>query len=187
MNAPGDVTSTHAVAILNWNRALLYQDGVDSHHYFVRPSIVLPPGGNLARRSRFANGRSCGFRRDAAQHARRFAARHGTLRAQVGPLARRHGFVELDAFADLPQDLDVPSSMLAAYRRLPAEAFAMYRSRHFADYHALLTLSDPDRFPRHRTPSIERQPRRRRFFHRSAAIAGRRGSHLARVLAFVER
>ena len=33
--------------------------------------------------------------------------------------------------------------MLAAYQRVPAEAFAMYGSRHFYDYHALLTLSDP--------------------------------------------
>ena len=33
-------------------------------------------------------------------------------------------------------------SLLHAYERMPAEAFAMYGSRHFADYHALLTLSD---------------------------------------------
>jgi predicted metalloprotease with PDZ domain len=51
-------------------------------------------------------------------------------------------FVQLDAFADQPQDLDVPPELLAAYKRIPAEAFAMYGSRHFYDYHALLTLSD---------------------------------------------
>ncbi len=51
-------------------------------------------------------------------------------------------FVQLDAFADYPQDLDIPASLLRAYERVPAEAFAMYGSRHFDDYHALLTLSD---------------------------------------------
>lgn len=144
MNAPGDVTSTHAVAILNWNRALLYQDGIDSHHYFVRPSILLPPGWDFATALR---GSQTNDRVDFAvvplnmlvdspldmgRYAHKWTLWHdGTA------------FVELDAFADLPQDLDMPSSMLAAYRRVPAEAFAMYRSRHFADYHALLTLSDP--------------------------------------------
>ena len=51
-------------------------------------------------------------------------------------------FVQLDAFADHPQDLDIPATLLRAYQRVPAEAFAMYGSRHFYDYHALLTLSD---------------------------------------------
>ncbi|HKU81036.1 MAG TPA: hypothetical protein VJP76_02615, partial [Candidatus Tumulicola sp.] len=36
----------------------------------------------------------------------------------------------------------IPEDLLAAYERMPAEAFAMYGSRHFEDYHALLTLSD---------------------------------------------
>src|ERR1700742_3822474 len=44
MNAPGDYMSTHSLAIVNWNRALLYQDNVDSHQFFIKPSIVLPPG-----------------------------------------------------------------------------------------------------------------------------------------------
>jgi hypothetical protein len=48
MNASGDVMSSHSLAIVNWNRALLYQDGIDSHRYFVNPSIVLPPGWDFA-------------------------------------------------------------------------------------------------------------------------------------------
>ena len=51
-------------------------------------------------------------------------------------------FVQLDAFADRPQDLEISPELLRAYERLPAEAFAMYGSRHFIDYHALLVLSD---------------------------------------------
>jgi len=48
MNASGDVMSSHSLAIVNWNRALLYQDGIDSHRYFVKPSIVLPSGWDFA-------------------------------------------------------------------------------------------------------------------------------------------
>ena len=48
MNAPGDVMSTHSLAVLNWNRALLYQDGVGSHRYFVKAAIVLPSGWDFA-------------------------------------------------------------------------------------------------------------------------------------------
>ncbi len=48
LNAPGDNMSSHSLAVLNWNRALLYQDGIDSHHYFVKPSIVLPTGWDYA-------------------------------------------------------------------------------------------------------------------------------------------
>lgn len=144
MNAPGDVTSTHAVAILNWNRALLYQDGIDSHRYFVRPSIVLPPGWEYATALQGTqNGNRIDFPVtplnmlvDSPLDMGRYV--HKWRLWQNGP-----AFVEFDAFADRPQDLDIPPSLLAAYRRLPSEAFAMYRSRHFYDYHAMLTLSDP--------------------------------------------
>lgn len=143
MNAPDDVMSTHAIAILNWNRALLYQEGIDSHQYYVRPSILLPPGWEYGTALR---GTRTGDRVDFALTPLNMLVdspldmgryvHKWTLWQEGAP------FVELDAFADRPQDLDAPAPMLAAYRRLPAEAFAMYRSRHFADYHALLTLSD---------------------------------------------
>ncbi len=55
MNAPGDTMSTHSVAILNWNRALLYQDGIDSHHYYVKPSIIIPAGWDFATALREAD------------------------------------------------------------------------------------------------------------------------------------
>jgi predicted metalloprotease with PDZ domain len=144
MNAPDDVMSTHAVAILNWNRALLYQDGVDSHAYFVRPSIIVPPGWEFATALR-QNARD-GDRVDLAVTPLNMLV---DSPLDMGRYVQKwrlweHGpaFVEFDAFADRPQDLEIPASLLAAYRRLPAEAFALYHSRHFEDYHAMLTLSD---------------------------------------------
>lgn len=144
MNAPGDVMSSNSTAVVNWNRALLYQDGIDSHQYFVKPSMVLPAGWQYGTALRVAgsNGGQIDFAvtplnmlvdspLDMGRYVRKWDLwRDGTA------------FVQLDAFADHPQDLDIPASLLSAYARVPAETFAMYGSRHFYDYHALLTLSD---------------------------------------------
>jgi len=144
MNAPDDVTSTHSLAILQWNRALLYQDGIDSHRYFVRPSIVLPSGWDFATalRETDRSGNRIDFALtplnmlvDSPLDMGRYSKKWDLWREGAA-------FVQLDAFADYPQDLDIGSGLLRAYQRMPAEAFAMYGSRHFADYHALLTLSE---------------------------------------------
>jgi predicted metalloprotease with PDZ domain len=148
LNAPGDDVSTHSVTILNWNRALLYQDGIDSHHYFVKPSIVLPPGWEYATALRDAQ--QSGDRVDFAVTPLNMLV---DSPLDMGRYVRKWNlwrdgaaFVELDAFADAPEDLEVPENVVRAYQRLPAEAFAMYGSRHFYDYHALLTLSDAIEF-----------------------------------------
>jgi predicted metalloprotease with PDZ domain len=144
MNASGDVMSSHSLAIVNWNRALLYQDGIDSHRYFVKPSILLPPGWDFATALRGAT--QSGNRVDFAVTPLNMLV---DSPLDLGRYVRKwnlwqegSAFVQLDAFADHPQDLDIPASLLRAYQRVPDEAFALYGSRHFADYHALLTLSD---------------------------------------------
>jgi predicted metalloprotease with PDZ domain len=144
MNASGDVMSSHSLAIVNWNRALLYQDGIDSHRYFVKPSIVLPPGWDFATALRGAT--QSGNRIDFAVTPLNMLV---DSPLDLGRYVRKwnlwqegSAFVQLDAFADHPQDLDLPASLVRAYQRVPDEAFALYGSRHFADYHALLTLSD---------------------------------------------
>jgi predicted metalloprotease with PDZ domain len=144
MNAPGDTMATHSLAIVNWNRALLYQDGIDSHDYYFKPSIVLPGGWQYATALR--EDRSNGSRVDFAVTALNQLV---DSPLDMGRYVRKwdlwregSAFVALDAFADYPEDLEVPDMLLRAYQRMPAEAFAMYGSRHFYDYHALLTLSD---------------------------------------------
>ena len=143
MNAPGDVMASGDVAVLNWNRALLYQDGVDSHAYFVRPSITFPRNwdyGTALTGTRSGDRvdfpvTSLNMLVDSPLDMGRFVKKW-TLSTTNEPE------VELDAFADAPQDLDVPTKLLDAYKRVPAEAFALYGSRHFNTYHALLTLTN---------------------------------------------
>ncbi|MFZ1018240.1 MAG: hypothetical protein WAN39_10245, partial [Candidatus Cybelea sp.] len=143
MNAPGDYMSTHSVAIVNWNRALLYQEDIDSHQYFIKPSIILPPGWQYgtALRGATQSGNRVDFAVaplnmlvDSPLDMGRFVQKWDLWR-------EGSALVQMDAFADHPQDLDISPSLLRAYQRVPAEAFAMYGSRHFDDYHALLTLS----------------------------------------------
>lgn len=162
LNASGDTMSSHSIAIVNWNRVLLYQDGIESHHYYVRPSILLPQGWQFA--SALRDPKTSGNRVDFAT----------TMLAQLvdspldlGRYVKKWdlwkdgaAFVQFDVFADAPQDLEIPSKLLAAYRRVPAEAFAMYGSRHFIDYHALLTLSNAIGFEgiEHHQSSDDRAP-----------------------------
>jgi predicted metalloprotease with PDZ domain len=162
MNAPDDVMSSHSLAIVNWNRALLYQEGIDSHQYFVKPSIVLPPGWDFATAIRGAT--QSGDRVDFAVTPLNMLV---DSPLDLGRYVRKwslwqdgSAFVQFDAFADRPQDLDIPSSLLHAYQRVPDEAFALYGSRHFADYHALLTLSDAVGFEgiEHHQSSDDRAP-----------------------------
>ncbi len=49
---------------------------------------------------------------------------------------------ELDVASDDAWALDVPPELIENYKRLVAEAGALYQSHHFRDYHFLLTLSD---------------------------------------------
>ncbi|MFZ0681397.1 MAG: hypothetical protein WAM84_00795, partial [Candidatus Cybelea sp.] len=162
MNASGDVMSSHSLAIVNWNRALLYQDGIDSHRYFVKPGILLPPGWDFATALRGAT--QSGNRVDFAVTPLNMLV---DSPLDLGRYVRKwnlwqegSAFVQLDAFADHPQDLDIPASLLRAYQRVPDEAFALYGSRHFADYHALLTLSDAVGFQgiEHHQSSDDRAP-----------------------------
>ncbi len=144
LNAPGDIMSTAALAIVNWNRVLLYQHGIDSGQYWVKASVMLPPAWQFgtALRVQSQSGDRVDFAptaivnfvdspMDLGQYAQKWTLwKEGTV------------FVELDAFADDPKDLEVTPGILSAYQRVPAEAFALYGSRHFGDYHALLTLSN---------------------------------------------
>jgi predicted metalloprotease with PDZ domain len=50
--------------------------------------------------------------------------------------------VRLSLAADRRASLEVPSARLAAYRRLPVEAAALFGARHYREYHWLVALGD---------------------------------------------
>jgi len=145
LNAPGDIMSTAALAIINWNRVLLYQHGIDSSQYFVKASVMLPPAWQFGTALRVQSQST-----DRVDFATTAIVNFVDSPMDLGEYAKKWtlwkegtAFVELDAFADDPKDLEITPSILSAYERVPSEAFALYGSRHFVDYHALLTLSNP--------------------------------------------
>jgi len=144
LNAPGDSMSTKNLAIVNWNRDLLYQNDIDSHTYYVRPSIVLPRGWGFA--TALPHPQQSGERIDFDTVALNMLVDSpldmGRYYKHI--LLWRNGSAEhwLDSFADRPQDLDFSAQEVAAYKRMMPQALALYGSRHWNEYHSLLTLSD---------------------------------------------
>jgi predicted metalloprotease with PDZ domain len=143
LNAPGDTMATRNIAIVNWNRDLLYQNDINSHDYYVKPSVILPHGWSYG--SALPGARQSGDRIDFDTVGLNMLVdspldmgryyKH-ILLWQNGSAAQW-----LDAFADKPQDLDFPPQVVAEYKRMTPQALALYGSRHWNWYHSLLTLS----------------------------------------------
>jgi predicted metalloprotease with PDZ domain len=141
---PGDTMSTHSIAIVNWNRVLLYQDGINSRQYFFKPSIILPDGWDYgtALRDPQRTGNQIDFATTPLEMLVDSPLDMGRYVKKWNLWKEGSTFVAFDVFADAPQYLNISEELLKAYQRVPAEAFAMYGSHHFLDYTALLTLSD---------------------------------------------
>ena len=144
VNAPDDTMSTPNLAVINWNRDVLYQAETNVSDVFVKPSIVLPDGWDFG--TALADPKRSGNRIDFAEttlatlvdspldcgrYAKHVVLWQGGGTQQV-----------LDAFADRPQDLDFPPALINPYKNMTSEALAMYGARHWNVYHSLLTLSD---------------------------------------------
>ena len=139
-----DPMATPNLAIINWNRVLLYPAGMKSDDVTMRPSIVLPAGWQAG--TALPGPKQTGDRIDFAPV---------TLTALVdSPLDAGRYFKrivlldsgsytnEIDAVADAPEELDISAENVANYKNLVAEADALYGARHWYHYHFLLSLSD---------------------------------------------
>ncbi|MFN2450011.1 MAG: M61 family peptidase [Candidatus Baltobacteraceae bacterium] len=143
-NARGDTMSGRNVAVINWNRDLFYQAGINSHEYYVKPSIILPHGWDYA--SALYGAKRTGDRIDFAVAPLNLLVDSplDMGRYYKHYLLWKSGSASqwLDIFADKPQDLDISPKLIAAYKHMPRQAFALYGSRHWTWYHSLLALSD---------------------------------------------
>lgn len=158
----GDTMSSKNVAIVNWNRDLFYQAAVNSHDYYVKPSILLPPGWGYA--SALYGAHQTGDRVDFAVTPLNMLIDSpldmGRYFEHVLLWKNADATQWLDIFADKPQDLDFSPKVLDGYKHMPAQAFALYGSRHWTWYHSLLTLSDAIGFQgiEHHQSSDDRAP-----------------------------
>jgi len=144
VNSADDRMSTANLAIINWNRVLFYQADTNSHKVYFKTSIILPDGWSYG--TALPGPQQSGQRVDFAEVALNMLVDSpldlGRYYKHIELWREGSAYQMLDAFADKPQDLEFPDKLIAEYKHMTPEALALYGSRHWNDYHALLTLSD---------------------------------------------
>ncbi|MGC8520650.1 MAG: hypothetical protein ACP5PN_02165 [Steroidobacteraceae bacterium] len=162
LNGGGSRRASPNAAVITWTRVLFYQNNINYHHYYVKPSIILPKGWgySTALTTTSREGERVNFAEEPLTYVGDSPLDMGRFYKKV--LLWHHGNAHmwLDMFADAPQDLDVPAKLLAAYKNVAPEALALYGSRHWYNYHALLTLSNKISFEgvEHHQSSDNRAP-----------------------------
>ena len=135
---------TPELLLLSWNQLLLYPSGRPSDDLSYVASLRLPAGWNygtalpVARESggaiEFAPASLTTLVDSpvlAGAYFRRIPLTPGATPAHY-----------LDMACDAPAGLELKDGVVAAYRRLLAEAYALFGARHYRDYHFLVSLSD---------------------------------------------
>ena len=137
-------SATGQLDLLSWNQVLLYPKGSPASDIFFDPSLRLPEGWKYGTALPVAgeSGDEIHFQRvslemlvDAPVIAGRFYRAFDLTPGQTPS----H---EIDVAADSEAALNMPPQMEQHFRNLIAEAYALFGTRHYRDYHFLLTLSD---------------------------------------------
>jgi predicted metalloprotease with PDZ domain len=144
LNGPGETMATQNLALVNWNRVLLYQNDTNSSRVFVKPSIILPSGWDYGTGLPGAHrtGDRVAFDEATLEVVVDSPLDLGRYSKHVRLWSEGDATVDFDIFADKPQDLEISDKTLDGYKRMAPEALAAYGARHWQHYHALLTLSD---------------------------------------------
>ncbi len=162
VNASGDVMSTPNLAIVNWNRVLFYQNDTNSSQVYFKPSIILPKGWSYG--AALPDPHQTGERVDFGEVPLNMLVDSpldaGIYYKHIELWHKGNAYQMLDIFADKPQDLDIPDSLISKYKRMTPEALALYGARHWNVYHSLLALSDAVGFQgiEHHQSSDDRAP-----------------------------
>ncbi|MBV8477630.1 MAG: M61 family peptidase, partial [Acidobacteria bacterium] len=149
ISAPGptiDFSASGAanLFVLMWNQVVLYPKGYAVANLIFHPSLKLPTGWKFSTSLPVSSQSAEAILFapvpldllvdspvQSGEYMRVFPLNPGGTPPQ-----------ELDVVSDDAWALDVPPELIEHYKRLVAEASALYKSHHFRDYHFLLTLSD---------------------------------------------
>jgi predicted metalloprotease with PDZ domain len=130
--------------LLSWNEMVLYPQGMKAADVTIQPSLTLPAGwkDGTALVTTSTSGNSQTFAPVSLEQLVDSPVLAGLYFKEI-PLAPdvtpKH---YLDLAADGPEDLNIKPDMQAAFDNLVRETGALYKSRHYHDYHFLVTLSD---------------------------------------------
>lgn len=132
------------MAMLEWERLLLYPAGTPVRDIQIQPSIKVPAGWGVGTSLTPAGteGSTTHFAPLSVEMLEDSPIITGKYFKEI-PLAPdvtpKHF---LDVAGDAPEDVELKPQFLAALNNLVHEAGAMYSSHHYNSYHFLLTLSD---------------------------------------------
>jgi len=130
--------------VLMWNQVTLYPKGWPAADITFHPSLTLPKGWtfNTSLPISSQSGETISFAPVALDLLVDSPVQSGVF-SRVYPLnPGENPPQELDVVSDDAWAIDVPPELIEHYKKLVAEATALYQSHHFRDYHFLLTLSD---------------------------------------------
>lgn len=132
------------LAMLEWEKLLIYPAGIPVREIQVQPSVQVPAGWGIgtALTPTSREGNTTHFAPVGLNMLEDSPVLTGAYFKEI-PLAPdvtpKH---YLDVAGDAPEDIDLRPQFLTALNNLVHEAGAMYSSHHYNSYHFLLTLSD---------------------------------------------
>lgn len=152
VNSSGvDAFGNSKLGVINWNTVLMYPEGVSIDTATATVRLQLPPGWKFGTALRAASTEESG--KDRSENPVTFA-REPLRRVVDGPLICGEHFrtIELTgkntppAFLHLvseaPSAIAIDEKLIGQYRKLVAEAVALFAGARFEEYHFLLVCSD---------------------------------------------
>jgi predicted metalloprotease with PDZ domain len=130
--------------VLNWNQVLLYPAGYSIRKLTYVPSLKIPSGWNFGTALAGAkrNGDTIDFAPVTLNMLIDSPVLSGRYFREIDLTPGQTPNHFMDIAADSPAALAMPPEMERDFRQLVAESGALFHSRHYHDYHFLLTLSD---------------------------------------------
>jgi predicted metalloprotease with PDZ domain len=137
-------SATAYLNVLSWNQLVLYPKGYEAAQLTFVPSLRLPGGWKFATSLPGAkvNGDTIDFSPVSLETLVDSPVLAGRYFRAIDLTPGQNPPHELDLAADSPSALAMSAEMEAHFRRLVAETGVLFGSRHYRDYHFLVTLSD---------------------------------------------
>src|SRR6202167_2433536 len=137
-------SATNSLNILSWNQVLLYPKGFNIHDILFAPSLKLPAGWKYGTALPGAkqNGDTIDFSHVALNTLVDSPVLAGRYFREIQLTPGQNPPHYIDIAADSEAALAMTPETEMHLHQLVAEAGALFGSRHYRDYHFLLTLSD---------------------------------------------
>lgn len=142
MERPGE-NGTANLSRICWDEVVLYPAGKPTDNIPIQADITLPAGWDYGTAMPVASqqGQHVQFQLDSLTRLVDSPMIIGKYFKKV-PITTDQPPHELDIAADDPANLEIKPETVQAMKNLVAETGAMFGTRHYRDYHWLLTLSD---------------------------------------------